>query len=175
MRYEFGLAPVRDIADLVVSELAAVAREKGVTVTVVPGPPLCAWCDPVRIGQVLRNLLSNAVKFTPSGGRVEISVDLANRTAEETVVEIAVKDQGIGIPEDELDAVFDKFVQSSKTKSGAGGTGLGLAICREISTHHRGRIWAQNNEEGGASFILQIPRDGTPSDPEEDLPAREVA
>ena len=175
MRYEFGLAPVRDIADLVVSELAAVAREKGVTVTVVPGPPLCAWCDPVRIGQVLRNLLSNAVKFTPSGGRVEISVDLANRTAEETVVEIAVKDQGIGIPEDELDAVFDKFVQSSKTKSGAGGTGLGLAICREISTHHRGRIWAQNNEEGGASFILQIPRDGTPSDPEEDFPAREVA
>jgi len=53
--------------------------------------------------------------------------------------------------------VFDKFVQSSKTKTGAGGTGLGLAICHEIITAHKGRIWAENRPEGGAMFSFEIP------------------
>jgi signal transduction histidine kinase len=68
-----------------------------------------------------------------------------------------VEDQGVGIPEDELELVFDKFVQSSKTKTGAGGTGLGLAISKEIIDRHGGVISAMNNESGGATFEIKIP------------------
>ena len=70
---------------------------------------------------------------------------------------LTVRDEGMGIPEEELEAVFDKFVQSSKTKTGAGGTGLGLAICQEIIHAHGGRIWAENYSGGGASFTFLLP------------------
>ena len=76
---------------------------------------------------------------------------------------IEVRDEGIGIPENELDTIFDKFVQSSKTKTGAGGTGLGLAICREIIVAHRGTIRACNNPEGGVSLLVTLPRDPAPN------------
>ena len=77
------------------------------------------------------------------------------------VVLFSVRDQGIGIPNDELDVVFDKFVQSSKTKNGAGGTGLGLSICKEIISAHKGKLWAVNNPTGGSifSFLLPVEQD----------------
>ena len=108
--------------------------------------------DAEKMKQVLRNLLSNAVKFSPEGGSIGISVQQKSNS-----VVFSVSDQGPGIPENELKAVFDKFVQSSKTKSGAGGTGLGLAICREIVGAHNGRIWAENRPESGAIFSFEIP------------------
>ncbi len=70
---------------------------------------------------------------------------------------LSVSDEGVGLPPGELDAVFDKFVQSSRTRTGAGGTGLGLAICQEIVHAHRGRIMARNNAAGGAEFIVILP------------------
>jgi signal transduction histidine kinase len=116
--------------------------------------------------QVMANLLSNAIKFSPPGGRVQVSLRaVPMRTGEDNGdpatagIEIRVRDEGIGIPEDELEAVFDKFVQSSKTKTGAGGTGLGLAICREIVGAHRGAVYANNNPSPalGACFTMVIP------------------
>jgi len=108
--------------------------------------------DAKKMKQVLRNLLSNAVKFSPEGGSIGISVQQKSNS-----VVFSISDQGPGIPENELKAVFDKFVQSSKTKSGAGGTGLGLAISREIVGAHNGRIWAENRPENGAIFSFEIP------------------
>ena len=70
---------------------------------------------------------------------------------------ICICDEGVGIPPDELTSIFDKFVQSSKTKTGAGGTGLGLSICHEIIAAHNGKIWANNNDNGGASFTFTLP------------------
>eukprot|EP00493_Phyllostaurus_siculus_P014767 UN14993 len=70
---------------------------------------------------------------------------------------IDVVDNGIGIPEDELEHVVTKFVQSSKTNSGAGGTGLGLALCREFVALHQGEITASNNSDGGATIRIQVP------------------
>jgi signal transduction histidine kinase len=102
--------------------------------------------------QVLRNLLSNAVKFSPDGGDIEFSLQ---RDAQFVVV--GVRDHGVGIPEAELETIFDQFVQSSRTKTGAGGTGLGLAICREIVAAHQGRIWAENRPEGGAALFFTLP------------------
>ncbi len=159
MTYEFARHRLADIVDLVVGELAALARERGVAVEIEEaGTPVYAWCDQARIVQVVRNLLSNALKFSAAGNRVRL-VLAADPAAGDTPerARLAVIDQGVGIPEGELEAVFDKFVQSSKTKSGAGGTGLGLAICREITQQHRGRLWAENNPDGGAVFTLLLP------------------
>ena len=108
--------------------------------------------DADKINQVLRNLLNNAIKFSPHRGIIDINIYRMERS-----VRVSVCDQGPGIPQDELEAVFDKFVQSSKTKTGAGGTGLGLSICREIIAGHGGRIWAENRPEGGAEFSFEIP------------------
>jgi len=108
--------------------------------------------DAERIKQVLRNLLNNAIKFSPEGGTIEVAICRVAGSAR-----VSVRDRGPGIPENELELVFDKFIQSSKTKTGAGGTGLGLAICHEIVTAHKGRIWAENRPGGGAVFSFEIP------------------
>lgn len=108
--------------------------------------------DADKIRQVLRNLLSNAIKFSPEGGTIDV---ISSKKADSIIV--SVRDQGAGIPENELEHIFDKFVQSSKNKAGAGGTGLGLPICREIITAHKGRIWAENNPDIGANMSFEIP------------------
>ena len=113
--------------------------------------------DAARIGQVVRNLLSNAVKFTQDGRIIHVRVEAGTLPDGRPAVVIGVSDEGIGIPPDELHTVFDKFVQSSRTRTGAGGTGLGLAICREIVEAHHGRITARNNAAGGADFIVELP------------------
>jgi signal transduction histidine kinase/sensor domain CHASE-containing protein len=121
--------------------------------------------DKKRITQLFFNLLSNAIKFSPEGGiiLIEVSDDLlpAGRRAQDRgwqpALAIRFIDQGIGIPADELESIFDKFVQSSATKSGAGGTGLGLAISRAIVSQHRGRIIANNNAGQGACFVVTLP------------------
>lgn len=121
--------------------------------------------DHKRIEQVLHNLLSNAVKFSPAGGVIRVhfhEAELPNgrRTQDagtQPALKIQVIDNGPGIPEGELEAIFDKFYQSSLTKTGAGGTGLGLAICREAVQQHHGTITATNNQAGGAMFTVTLP------------------
>jgi signal transduction histidine kinase len=108
--------------------------------------------DPDKMRQVLRNLLNNAVKFSPEGGTIDV---VSRRNADSIVV--CVRDQGVGIPENELENIFDKFVQSSRNAAGSGGTGLGLPICREIISAHKGRIWAENNPDIGATLSFEIP------------------
>jgi len=165
MRYDFALHRVASIVASVAGELSAYAREADVHVcTVEHTPGVVAWCDALRIGQVVRNLLANAIKFTGEGGRVSIEIDVGvlqvgsgDGALPMPAARITVIDEGIGIPPEELELVFDKFVQSSKTRSGAGGTGLGLAISREIVTQHGGRVWSENNTPCGARFILLLP------------------
>jgi signal transduction histidine kinase len=108
--------------------------------------------DAIRLGQVFRNLVSNATKFAPAGSAIEVRC-----SADGEWLSVEVLDRGPGVPESELEAIFDRFVQSSRTKSNAGGTGLGLAICREIVEAHGGRISARNRADGGACFSVQLP------------------
>ena len=149
----------------VAAELRELAQAKRLSVVVQePEESGLAWCDPDRIGQVLRNLISNAIKFTPDGRKISISFggyelpvdESRGRSTASPGLLVTVTDDGIGIPEEELDAIFDQFIQSSRTRTGGGGTGLGLAICKEIVEQHAGRIWAGNNPSGGAyvSFVL---------------------
>jgi len=109
-------------------------------------------CDEEQINQIMRNLLGNALKFSEPNSEIDISL-----AVHEEMAEIAVIDRGIGIPEQELEKIFAKFEQSSKTNSGAGGTGLGLAICREFVSLHQGTIMASNNEYGGATILVRLP------------------
>ncbi|HEX5126605.1 MAG TPA: PAS domain-containing protein [Rhodocyclaceae bacterium] len=122
-------------------------------------------CDVRRIGQVVRNLLSNSIKFSPEGRSIELSIRRASLAAgqratdsgEIEAVALSVADEGVGIPLDEMEYVFDKFIQSTRTRTGAGGTGLGLPICREIVTAHRGQISAHNRDNGGTEFVVILP------------------
>ena len=176
MHYEMNPHSPVVLIHAVAKELQPLLTQKHVALKVsddVSLPDMA--CDEGKIRQVLRNVLANAIKFTVE--RSTITVDcslladeaeaqelLGVLTAEErTIVEtsgyirVSVSDQGLGIPPDELEAVFDKFVQSSKTRTGAGGTGLGLAICREIIDAHHGRIWAENLPTGGACVSFLVP------------------
>ncbi len=162
MVYDMRSHDLRSLAEEVVTEFSALANAKSVRIAVaVSEPAPIVVCDPTRIGQVVRNLVSNAVKFSPANGVVRIDFSPASLPAgagatPRPAVLLTVSDEGQGIPENELLAVFDKFVQSSKTKNGAGGTGLGLSICREIVRHHGGHIWARNGTQG-AIFSVTVP------------------
>lgn len=119
---------------------------------VLPQRSRTAWVDRTRMQQVLANLLSNAIKFSPRGGCIEIALQHFG-----SVLTLSVADQGPGVPEPELESIFDKFVQSSATANGAGGTGLGLAICRQIALAHGGSIYAENRAGGGICFFVSLP------------------
>ncbi len=154
--YDFKHADVGAIINAAVSEIEILANNKKLSLALPEKMDGAAKveCDRGKIHQVVLNLMSNAIKFTPEGKQVSVH---CCRDEDEKALCIAVSDEGIGIPEEELDAVFDKFIQSSKTKTGAGGTGLGLAICKEIVLGHGGKIWAENNIEGGATFHVALP------------------
>jgi len=107
--------------------------------------------DERRLEQVLVNLVHNAVKFTPPGGVVVLSAAM-----EGGVVRFAVRDTGVGIPEDDLSRIFERFYKADRARSG-GGTGLGLSIARHIIEAHRGRIWVESEEDLGSSFFFTIP------------------
>jgi PAS domain S-box-containing protein len=166
MHIEPTLHDVRPLIREAAAEFESLLSSRGLQFSIVPTDGSTkAMCDPVRFGQVLRNLLSNAIKFSADGGKITVSFECGTRPlgrraddgATVPVLRITIADEGVSIPPNELEAIFEKFVQSSKTKSGAGGTGLGLAICREIMHAHRGSIEACNNAERGASFIVQLP------------------
>lgn len=166
-RTELKLSPtdIRTLIQEVRDEFEALASAHNVHIVPQLEGPAAVRADPKLLGQVLRNLLSNAIKFSPENGEIRISVqpgvlNIQGNHLSEEALELIVADQGPGIPEPELEAVFDKFFQSTKTRDGSGGTGLGLAISREIATAHGGQIFARNRSGGGAEFVLRIPVDG---------------
>ncbi len=118
-------------------------------------------CDRTKINQVIQNLISNSIKFAKKNKNIFILLD-----KKASSLSVSVKDKGPGIPEAEMEFIFDGFSQSSKTKTGAGGTGLGLAICKEIIEAHNGKIWAENNPEGGATFHFILPYEKAAADNE---------
>jgi PAS domain S-box-containing protein len=109
--------------------------------------------DPDRLLQVLTNLLSNAIKFSPPNSTISVMLRPGANG-----VTLSVIDQGRGIPEDKLEAVFGRFQQVDASDSRQkGGSGLGLAICRTIVVQHSGRIWAERNPVRGTTFRVFLP------------------
>ena len=153
MTYDFRLANMSELIEVVIDEFRSLCAERKVEIRCErPEEPIASMVDPDRIQQVVRNLLANAVKFSPPSGIICVRLRRVG-----TAMLLSVCDNGPGIPPDEIETIFDKFVQSSKTKSNKGGTGLGLAICREITSGHNGRIWAENNAGVGCIFFVEIP------------------
>ena len=110
--------------------------------------------DGSRLEQVFVNLVHNAIKFTPPGGEIIVSAQKDNHA-----VRFAVKDNGAGIPADDLPRIFERFYKTDKARSD-GGTGLGLAIARHIVEAHGGEIWAESIEGKGSTFSFVIPSAG---------------
>lgn len=134
-------------------QLHSLLQEKNLTLEInIPEILPKIELDKAKISQVFFNLLSNAIQYSPPNKTIKVSSLL-----KENRVIVSIYDEGAGIPENELCTIFDKFIQSSKTKTGAGGTGLGLAICREIIRRHHGSIEASNLEHGGAKFSFSLP------------------
>jgi len=147
-------ADLRGLVLSVVRELAPLLAARQLQLVPELGPrALIAKVDPVRFAQVIRNVLANAIKFSPVGASIEVKA----RLTDEERIHITVRDHGAGVPPDELEKIFEAFVQSSTSKDGSGGTGLGLAICRKILAAHDGHITAANMQDGGAVFLIDIP------------------
>jgi len=156
LHYEMRPQDLREVVAEVSAEFEGLLQRAGVQLDwQPPAVGLDGVFDRQRMGQVLRNLLGNAIRYTPRGRRIRV---IAGATA--AGLELTVSDEGCGIPEDELEAVFGKFVQSAHHRHASGATGLGLAICREIVGAHGGKIRAANNAAGGADFSFDIPRAG---------------
>ena len=119
---------------------------------IVPPLPPAAF-DPARILQVLTNLLTNALKFTPVHGQIVVRLE---RSGDE--IRFGVRDTGVGIPPDQLEAVFVRFLQV--TANDRRGLGLGLYISKAIVQGHGGRIWAESKIGEGSTFCFTLPIEG---------------
>jgi PAS domain S-box-containing protein len=110
-------------------------------------------CDPVKLRQVLLNLIDNAIKYSPDGGTVRVTL-----VPDGDVVRISVADEGLGIPADEQERIFEKFYRLDPDLSrGVGGTGLGLYISRELITRMHGRLSVGSEQGRGSVFTVEIP------------------
>jgi len=142
-------------ADLVAAGLDRIRGLLGraqVEVCVAPELP-AVTVDAAQMEQVIANLVENATKYGPATVHIRVT---AARVRDE--LELGVEDDGPGIPEEDLEHVFDKFYRARRTEqSGVPGTGLGLAICRAIVEAHQGRIWAENRSQGGARLVMRLP------------------
>jgi len=138
----------------VVADHAAQAdlKRQSLQVQIAPDLPTVSG-NPLRLGQALANLLSNAIKYTPEGGRVLLSADTA-----EGQVMICVKDNGIGIPQEDLPHIFDKFYRVKRPETeDIIGTGLGLSIVKTIVEKHQGRVWVDSKVGEGSTFTIILP------------------
>jgi heavy metal sensor kinase len=142
-------------------DLEALAQERGLELSFDPMDPLTVKGDRVRLRQLFLNLLDNALRYTPGGGAIKGSVV---RQDDQAVVSIG--DSGIGIPEEHLPFIFDRFYRVDKVRTnGEGGTGLGLSIATSVAKMHGGTIEVESRLGGGTTFRVLLPLAGPPRKP----------
>jgi PAS domain S-box-containing protein len=154
-RLELEIEPF-DAGELVerVVEATRIHMPPGATMDVsLPDAPPAVAADREKARQVLVNLVENALKYSPDGGRVVVGVETLPST-----VRFFVSDEGMGIPEEELERIFDKFYRlDPEMTRGIGGTGLGLYICSELVRRMNGRIWVNSTKGEGSEFSVELP------------------
>lgn len=155
MSFSFQQADINQVIDRSIMKMSPLLQNKKINIIkekIQNIPSITV--DMERIEEVLENLLSNAWKYTPAGGTIKIS---AVHNGEKGVIEISVTDNGIGIPEDGLQQVFDKFKRVDNRRGAIRGTGLGLAIVRHIINNHGGQIWVKSKVGEGSTFTFSLP------------------
>jgi signal transduction histidine kinase len=143
------------LAQATAERLASQVEAQGLVLKVQAGPgPSLAWADPDRIGQVLVNLLDNAIKYSRPGGKVTVSVDGGRGRP----ALVRVRDEGIGIPAQDLARIGQRFYRADKARSRAeGGSGLGLAIAQALVEAHGGKLWLESQEGQGTTVSFTLP------------------
>jgi len=167
-RSDAGCEPVNfrqvDVAALLTGltqDIEALAQEKRLRLSFGPMTAVEVRGDRVKLRQLFLNILDNALRYTPEGGTVSGSVV---RQADQAVVTIG--DTGIGIPEEHLPFIFDRFYRVDRVRTdGEGGTGLGLAIATSIAKMHGGTIEVESRIGGGSTFRVLLPLAGPPAKP----------
>ncbi len=145
---------INEIIEVVLETLHPVCLQKRVNCEMrLPRHSVIIDADPELIHQLFQNLLGDAVKFTPPDGKVTVTLE-----EEAAAARIIVQDTGKGIPENQLEKIFERFHQADASNTREyGGSGLGLAICKNIVGWHDGQIWVENVKEAGAKFVVLLP------------------
>lgn len=141
------------LTEIILKRLRPIARKKNIEITMISKRQVTAEVDEVKMSLILTNLVENAIKYNREQGKVEVSLD-----ADHQFFTVQVKDTGIGIPEENLNQIYERFFRVDKSHSKEiGGTGLGLAITRSAVLLHRGSIKAESREGEGTTFTVKIP------------------
>lgn len=145
---------LKDVVDTVAQNMIAEVAKKSQTLDIY-SDSVFVNADKDRMHQVVHNLLSNAMKYTPEGGRIQLEVI---NSADYGI--ISVTDNGIGIPEQELPLIFERFYRADKSRNRRfGGAGIGLTIVKSIVAAHGGNVSVDNVSEGGCCFMVRIPKE----------------
>jgi GAF domain-containing protein/anti-sigma regulatory factor (Ser/Thr protein kinase) len=152
---QLALTDVSRVAKEAVARIQTAAAHQGVSLSLnVPSQLPLVLVDPVRIKLVFQHLIDNAIKFSPNGGMVQVQL-----SEESESLNISVRDEGIGISQDQLDHIFDRFFQvDSSAKRRFEGAGLGLTIAKRIVEAHGGSIWVKSRVGKGSEFGFDIPK-----------------
>ena len=160
------VASVLNINDLVheaVDQCETTSEARNIWVTITEGPDATVLGDREQLIMAIHNLIENAINYSPENTKVSVTTNI-----EEDIVEISVTDQGIGIPEEELDRIFERFYRVDPARSReTGGTGLGLSIVKHVSNKHGGEVKVWSSPNVGSTFALRLPiyiQDGATSE-----------
>jgi len=150
--YSFEAVDVRNLLQEAAYLFAKASKKHQIAVDCPPElPPVRG--DFGRLQQVLKNLISNAIKYSPQGGKITLGA----RREEENIL-FWVKDEGMGIPQEALEKIFDRFYRENESaRRIPGGVGLGLTLVREIVKAHQGRVWAASKPGKGSTFYIRLP------------------
>ncbi len=144
---------INELTELILKRLRPIARKKDVEVVLESIRPITAEVDEVKMTLIISNLVENAIKYNRENGLVKVTLD-----ADHQMFSLEVADNGIGIPEESLEHIYERFYRVDKSHSREiGGTGLGLAITRNAVLMHRGSITVTSLEGEGSTFLVKIP------------------
>jgi signal transduction histidine kinase len=136
--------------------LTPAARKRGQRLESSVAPDLRIRGDRTKLNQVLYNLIDNAMKYTQDGGEIHVSLEEKNDPAI-----WRVRDNGVGIPPEDQEHIFDRFYRVDKARSReTGGTGLGLSIVRQLVGMHQGQVYVESEPGKGSCFVVELPRNG---------------
>jgi len=167
LKIELSKADIISFTKEIVHTFDSLANEKGITLKFNTNESeIWVWFDPDKLEKIINNLISNAIKFTNTEGTIWVSLLAMNSNAEDPdekqynkrIIEITVRDNGIGIPVSNLNKIFNRFFQGADPGNNTG-TGIGLALTRELVKLHNGQIFVESKSGKGAKFTVRLPFD----------------